>query len=134
MVDSVTTQILEEGIRNIVMKFTNVSDATGESAVTKVDPTILTPACRRLRLNRIIASTKGMGVIIYWDGAVDMPILIVPPDVMEEQCFTFGGGLAPPPGLAAPTGKIQFTTVDAGAAASYSITLEMTKKYEAYTP
>ena len=37
MADAVTTQTIIDGERNCVMKFTNVSDGTGESAVAKVD-------------------------------------------------------------------------------------------------
>ena len=37
MADAVTSQTIIDGERNCVMKFTNVSDGTGESAVAKVD-------------------------------------------------------------------------------------------------
>ena len=36
MADAVTTQIIQDGPRNAVIKFTNISDGTGESAVDKV--------------------------------------------------------------------------------------------------
>ena len=35
MADVVTTQTIQDGQRKAVMKFTNVSDGTGESAVVK---------------------------------------------------------------------------------------------------
>jgi hypothetical protein len=41
MADTVTTQIIQDGERNCIMKFTNVSDGTGESAVVKVDVSAL---------------------------------------------------------------------------------------------
>ena len=37
MADAVTSQTIVDGDKHVVMKFTNVSDGTGESAVTKVD-------------------------------------------------------------------------------------------------
>ena len=37
MADAVTSQTLIDGPAHTVMKFTNISDGTGESAVTKVD-------------------------------------------------------------------------------------------------
>ena len=37
MADLVTTQILENGPSRLVMKFTNLSDGTGETGVVKVD-------------------------------------------------------------------------------------------------
>jgi hypothetical protein len=39
LADVVTTQLLENGPRNVVYKFTNVSDGTGESQVIKIDAT-----------------------------------------------------------------------------------------------
>ena len=37
MADAVTSQTLSDGPKYAVMKFTNISDGTGEDAVTKVD-------------------------------------------------------------------------------------------------
>ena len=41
MADAVTSQTIVDGERNCIMKFTNVSDGTGESAVAKVDVSTL---------------------------------------------------------------------------------------------
>ena len=43
MADAVTTQTLADGDRIAIMKFTNISDGSGESAVTKVDVSSLAP-------------------------------------------------------------------------------------------
>ena len=43
MADVVTTQILENGQRFAIVKFTNVSDGTGETGVVKVDATSTGP-------------------------------------------------------------------------------------------
>lgn len=134
MADTVNTQTLEQGIRNVVMEFTNVSDGTGESLVTKVDPSTLSPPCARVKIRRIKYSTIGMGVEIYWDGAVDKPAWIIPPDKTDEICFEDAGGLFAPIELAAPTGKLLFSTRGEQNGASYSIILEMSKKYEAAQP
>ena len=42
MADAVTSQTIQDGVKNVVMKFTNISDGTGESAVAKVDVSALT--------------------------------------------------------------------------------------------
>ena len=43
MADAVTSQtILDDGGKNLIMKFTNISDGTGESAVAKIDVSALT--------------------------------------------------------------------------------------------
>ena len=41
MADAVTSQTIIDGQKTVVMKFTNISDGTGESAVTKVDVSAL---------------------------------------------------------------------------------------------
>ena len=41
MADAVASQTIVEGPNKVVMKFTNISDGTGESAVTKVDITTI---------------------------------------------------------------------------------------------
>jgi hypothetical protein len=37
MADAVASQVVFDGSKTAVMKFTNISDGTGESAVIKVD-------------------------------------------------------------------------------------------------
>ena len=41
MADAVTSQTIQDGERKAVLKFTNASDGTGESAVKKVDVSAL---------------------------------------------------------------------------------------------
>ena len=41
MADTVTSQTIQDDERQAVLKFTNVSDGTGESAVKKVDVSAL---------------------------------------------------------------------------------------------
>ena len=67
MADAVTTQTIIDGERNCVMKFTNVSDGTGESAVAKVDVSALATnaagqACSEVRIMRISHAIVGMSV------------------------------------------------------------------------
>ena len=42
MADAVTSQTIQDDNRKAVLKFTNISDGTGESAVTKIDVSALT--------------------------------------------------------------------------------------------
>jgi hypothetical protein len=41
MADAVTSQTIQDGEKTAIVKFTNVSDGTGESAVKKVDVSAL---------------------------------------------------------------------------------------------
>ena len=65
MADAVTSQTIIDGERNCVMKFTNVSDGSGESAVAKVDVSALATnsrgvSCSEVRVMRISHSVVGM--------------------------------------------------------------------------
>lgn len=73
MADSVTTQIIENGVRNLVMKFTNVSDGVGETAVVKVDASTFTPALTAsLKVRKIEYNVTGGAVRLLWDATTDI--------------------------------------------------------------
>lgn len=124
MADAVTTQILQNGPRNLVIKFTNISDGTGESAVTKVDVSALN--AEGVKINRLHYSTAGMAVQILWDATADVVAWLVPPDA--DGCFDFTafGGIQNN-AAAGKTGDIQFTTIGAASGDTYTIILEMAK-------
>jgi len=68
MADAVASQVVFDGSKTAVMKFTNISDGSGESAVIKVDVSALaayqgTP-CSSVNIVRLDAMTVGMGVDI----------------------------------------------------------------------
>ncbi len=47
MADAVTSQTLVDNQTTAVMLFTNISDATGESLVTKVNESVISHCCYR---------------------------------------------------------------------------------------
>ncbi len=131
MADSVATQTLLDDPRNLVMKFTNISDGTGESAVTKVTMSTLSAQAgtlTSLKIKRIRASTFGMGVDILWDASSNVLAWHVPTDMDVSQDFNGFGGIINNAG-AGKTGNIKFTTFGHSAGDRYSIILEMVKKY-----
>lgn len=128
MADAVTTQIIVDGSHNAIIKFTNISDGTGEAAVTKVTPSLLTGAPVRVGLRRIQASTFGMGVNILWDATADVLAWHVPIDQWTDHDFS-GFSNVPNNGGAGITGLIQFTTVGHTAGDVYSIILYLVKQY-----
>lgn len=127
MADAVASQTLMDGPRNAVMKFTNVSDGTGESAVLKVDVSALSGAPSEVRIDRVHFATAGMSVRILWDATTDVDALLIPID--QSGCFDFTGfgGLKNNSG-AGKTGDIMFTTIGHTAGDIYTIVLEMTKQ------
>ena len=74
MADAVTTQTIIDSERNCVMKFTNVSDGTGESAVAKVDVSELAAnadgvACSEVRVLRVSHAIVGMSVQLFFNAS-----------------------------------------------------------------
>ena len=126
MADAVTSQTLADGPRNVVMKFTNVSDGTGEAAVTKVDVSALAGAPSTVKIMKIKYSTFGMAVRILWDATADVVAWLLPADHEGEIDFTLIGGLINDAG-AGVTGDIQFTTLGHSSGDTYAIILEMAK-------
>ncbi len=124
MADLVTSQTLIDGAKNVVMKFTNTSDGTGEAAVLKVDVSALSGAPSRVRIKKIHYSVAGMVARLIWDATTDVTILDLQGDGhFDAECF---GGLYNNAGTGV-TGDILLTTVGHTAADSYSIILEMVK-------
>jgi hypothetical protein len=127
MADTVTSQIISDGARITVMRFTNTSDGTGEAAVVKVNPTTLFRAPNFVKVYRIAYSTKGMGVRILWDATTPTLLVEFPANYSDEKDYGMLG--VPNPKAAGFTGSIKFTTVGAAANASYSIQMWMNKAW-----
>lgn len=126
MADAVTSQTIYDGPAEVVMKFTSISDGTGEAAVTKVDVSGLTPAPSEVAITKIIASTAGMGVDILWDATADVLAWHIPPDQMHDLCFGETGIINN--AGSGKTGDIQFTTTGHTSGDRYSIILHMRKR------
>lgn len=133
MADAVATQTLFDGERVAIMKFTDISDGTGENKVLKVDVSALNPsaaggACDAVTITKIHASTHGMEVQIYWDATTDVLCWTVPQNSQYTWDWEKSGGLTNNAG-AGKTGDILFSTADASAGDMYSVVLEMVKHY-----
>lgn len=124
MADTVATQVLLDGERNLVMKFTNQSDGTGESAVSKVAAATYGT---NLRIKRIHYATVGMAVLILWDATTPILAWACPQDAAGTIDFDKFGG-AQNNGGSGVTGSVKFTTVGHTAGDAYSIIIEFAKK------
>jgi hypothetical protein len=131
MADAVTSQTIFDGERMAVMKFTNISDGTGETAVVKVDVSALASSsfqrpCDGVTIERVHYSIGGMTVSVLWDATTDVPALVLAPG---QSTFDFTKIQVPNNSGAGKTGDICFTTIGAAAGDSYTIMLEMVKSY-----
>ena len=134
MADAVTTQTIIDGERNCVMKFTNVSDGTGESAVAKVDVSALAAnsagqACTEVHIQRIYWMTVGMSVKLEFDASTNVLLTHIPADATGDEYYDNFTAIPNNAG-SGKTGDIDFTTVGHSSGDSYSIILEMIKRYD----
>lgn len=125
MADTVTSQTLVDGEKNVVMKFTNFSDGTGEVAVLKVDVSGLSGSPASVKITRVKYFIGGMSVRILWDATSDVDAIILNEGQGEIDFKNFGG-IQNNAG-AGVTGDINFTTAGASVNDSYTIILEMQK-------
>lgn len=119
MADTVTSQTIRGGPRHLIMKFTNESDGTGESAVNKVSNTLSTI---HLKIARVIFAINGGAVRIQWNATTPTDAVIVAGFGTFDYSY-FGG--IPNPNNSGADGAINFTTVGFANTSSYDITLEM---------
>ena len=133
MADSVTSQTIIDGERTVIMKFTNISDGTGESAVLKVDVSALTASasgqtCTRVTVTKIYIANHGMEVRMLWDATTDVPFFLSSSGATQTLDMTGFGGITNNGGTGS-TGDIVFSTSDASAGDTYWCILEMVKGY-----
>tara|TARA_R100000655_G_scaffold89459_3_gene129920 strand:- start:81 stop:479 length:399 start_codon:yes stop_codon:yes gene_type:complete len=132
MADAVTSQTIQDGSRTAVLKFTNISDGSGESAVTKVDVSGLKPsatgiACSKVTINKIWYAIDGMQVQMHFNASTNAFILELAgtTDLMDFSSFS---GIPNNAGSGV-NGDVLFTTVGHSDGDTYSIILELIKHY-----
>jgi hypothetical protein len=133
MADAVTSQTLLDGERLAIMKFTNISDGTGETAVTKVNVANLARnnaglACTGVAVTKITSVCHGMEVRMYWDATTDVPFFLGTINTNYENDFSKIGGITNNSGTG-KNGNIVFSTADASSGDTYTVVLEMVKIY-----
>jgi hypothetical protein len=133
MADAVTSQTLIDGERLAIMKFTNISDGTGETAVTKVNVANLARngagfACNGVTVTKITSVCHGMEVRMYWDATTDVPFFLSTINTNYENDFSKIGGITNNAGTG-KNGNILFSTADQTNGDTYTVVLEMVKSY-----
>jgi hypothetical protein len=133
MADAVTSQTLIDGPKQAVMKFTNVSDGSGESAVVKVDVSALSNSadgdtCNEVVIERIWWQCIGMKVKILFDASSDVFCIELGENQSGDHDYSSFGGLTNNAG-SGKTGDVSFTTVGHSSADTYTIILYLRKKF-----
>ena len=133
MADAVTSQTLFDGDKHVVMKFTNISDGTGESAVKKVDVSALESdingnTCTSVAIEKIWWQCIGMKVRLFFDATSDAFIIELGENQSGYHDYSEFGGISNNAG-SGKTGDVDFTTVGHSSADTYTIILKMRKTY-----
>ena len=133
MADAVTSQTLFDGDKHVVMKFTNISDGSGESAVKKVDVSELNAdiygnTCSSVAIEKIWWQCIGMKVQLFFDATSGAFIIELGENQSGHHDYSEFGGLSNNAG-SGKTGDIDFTTVGHSSADTYTIILKMRKTY-----
>jgi len=124
--DTVTTQVLVDGPKTSVLKFTNVSGGDGESAVVKVDVSTLAGAPSKVKIMQAWFATDGMSVDVLFDATANVLAFTAPAGLTDHLDFRCFGGIQNNAGTGV-TGDILFTTRGHTAGDTYSIILEVSK-------
>lgn len=124
MADAVTTQTIQDGSKYTIIKLTNLSDGTGESAVNKVDVSGLDGAPTLVTIEEIWYSVWGMNVTLLWDATTD--VWICEFQGQGHMNLKNVGGI--PNTLASGyTGDILLTTTGHSSGDSYTLILKLRK-------
>ena len=133
MADAVTSQTLIDGVKTAVLKFTNISDGSGESAVAKVDVCALSAndvgkSCTGASIEKIWWQCNGMKVQLLFDASSNVIAIELGENQSGYHDYTSFGGIINNAG-SGKTGDILFTTVGHSSADSYTIILQVRKEY-----
>ena len=133
MAETVTSPTIQDGERKAVLKFTNISDGTGESAVTKIDVSALTSnnagkACSEVAIAKIWWQCVGMGVELLNDASTDTLIIGLSPDSNGFHDYSDFSGIPNDSG-SGKTGDVKFTTIGASNTDTYTVIVEVLKTY-----
>lgn len=130
MVDTVQTNVLNDGSRRKVVQLLNESDGTGESAVVKLDisgdtgPDGSVPS--KYSIQEVEYDIQGFTAVkLYFDATTDDEALYLPAG-SNLKSFVGVGGLHDPLSTGA-TGDVVLTTVGAASGATYDIILHVKK-------
>lgn len=133
MADTVTSQTIQDDNRKAVLKFTNISDGSGESAVTKIDVSSLQAnsrgdACTEVAISKIWWQCVGMGVELLNDATTDTLIIGLSPDSNGYHDYSSFSGIPNDAG-SGKTGDVKFTTIGASNTDTYTVIVEVIKSY-----
>ena len=134
MADAVVNTTLRESPQWITVHLTNISDATGESAVVKIDKSAIMVAGdgaepAALDLVEIRWAIQGFtSVRLLWDHSTDDVCCVLSGNGYENFARTGGGGVKADPISSGGTGDVLLTTAGGASGSTYDITATFKKR------
>ena len=134
MADTVSTQIIQDGSKQAIIKVTAVVGNTDVVTSTMVDVSSLSvdPVSRRACTGAVLAKLVyvgvGVGVKLEWDATANVLIFDLPVNWTEEYDFSAFTGIPNNAG-AGKTGDIVATTVSPSAGDTYTFIFTVNKQY-----
>ena len=133
MADAVTSETLLDGPSDLVMRFRNVSDGSGEAAVAKVDASALSTdvhgnAVSSVTIERIWWNTVGMSAELFWNASSNISARKIKIDSEGYSDYKDFGGLINNAGSGV-NGDVLLTTTGHTSGDTYDIILSMKKIY-----
>ena len=133
MADAVASQTIQDGLKTAVLKFTNISDGSGEAAVKKIDVSALSAnsagaACTEVAVAKIWWQCVGMGVELLNDADANTLIIGLSPDSNGYHDYSDFSGIPNDAGTG-KNGDVLFTTIGASSTDTYTVIVEVLKSY-----
>ena len=134
MADTVSTQIIQDGSKQAIIKVTAVVGNTDVVTSTMVDVSTLSVdpvsrrACTGVVLAKLVYVGVGVGVKLEWDANANVLIFDLPVNWTEDYDFSDYSGIPNNAG-AGKTGDIVATTVSPTAGDTYTFIFTVNKQY-----
>ena len=138
MADAVTSQTLSDGDRIAVVKFTNISDGSGEASVAKVDVSALAnnsagAACALASIEQVWYDIGGMRVALEWNATTNVVAAVLggsaaAGNVSGHMDFRSFGGIKNTE-ASGVDGDIDLTTHGHTSGDHYTVVLQLRKSY-----
>jgi hypothetical protein len=129
MAIELTSTILHDGDRNLVVQVSGLADGPGDiTDVLVVDPTALTPPCLTVKILLAEYDVAGGLVRLIWDDPGD-PVIALKMAGQSSRDYRFSGGFANPTSKTPGRAGLELSTVGFDSGSSFSVTLTMQKKF-----
>lgn len=133
MANTISTQTLHDGYRNLITKTDIIGDGSGdESATTLIDISTFASipgagAPTGFTIQSICSTIEGFTVRLLWNADTDTEAIMIGQGE-NDLCFEKIGGLTNDAGTGV-NGDLNITTTDLGSGDTGSIILKLTKQY-----